>query len=386
MSNQGTAMEVKVGALVLLSLGLLIAFIVILGDFGFKEGVKLQIDYADIGGLKPGASVKQAGIEIGKVRQIEYKGGVIDPKTQQPVWARVTIEVDPKYLAAIRPNSGFYITTEGVLGEKFMSIETLDLSGEAVAPDHVFRGVDPMRIEQMVSKVSRSLDALERLLNNSEVPIGDLVRHVDQLAVNIDALIVENRPQIKALLGSTGGLMERADGLLLRADAATQKADTALQHADTFIVTAQETLTESRPRVRSILSQVDAAAASAQETLRLANQTMRRVDAFVTKADTQLQPVITDVRAALEQVRQLTTRALQTIERIEPTVFNILTEAEAATADVRTITGATAEMVTYIQSGQGSLGAFLRDEEIIDNVREMLRELKRRPWKIIWKE
>jgi phospholipid/cholesterol/gamma-HCH transport system substrate-binding protein len=379
-------MEVKVGALVLLSLALFVAFVVILGDFGFKEGVKLQIDYADIGGLKPGASVKQAGIEIGKVKQIDYKGGQLDPETQQPVWARVTIEIDPKYLAAIRPSSAFYITTEGVLGEKFVSIETLDLSGEPVAADHTFRGVDPMRIEQMVAKVSRSLDALDRLLNSAEVPIGDLVRHVDQLAVHIDEVVVENRPQLRALLSATGGVMERVDSLLLRADAAAQKADTAIQHADTFILTATETLTESRPRLRSILAQADTAAGSAQETLRLANQTMRKVDGFVTKADSQLQPVISDVRTSLDQVKQLTTRALQTIERVEPTVVNILLEAEAASADVRTITGAAAEMITYVQSGHGTIGQFLRDEEIIDNVRETLRELKRRPWKIIWKE
>lgn len=386
MSTKGTAIEVKVGALVLFSLALLVTFIVILGDFGFKEGVLLRIDYSDIGGLKPGASVKQAGIEIGKVQNIEYRGGQIDPETKQPVWARVTIEVDPQYAPSIRTSSEFFISAEGVLGEKFIGIQTVQLEAPEAKPGHTFKGVDPMRIEQMVAKVSKSLDGLESLLNNKDVPIGELVRHVDQLAVHVDELIVENRPQIKQIIASTGGLIDKASTAIDKTSATIDHTDTTILHADTFILSAQETLTESRPRLRSILANVDTASSSAQETLRLANQTMRRIDDLAAKVDTNLQPVIADIRKSLDQVRQLTDKALKLVERAEPTVIQILTDAEAAAADVHTITQAAAEMISFVQSGKGTLGAFLRDEEIIDNVRETLREIKRRPWKIIWKE
>jgi phospholipid/cholesterol/gamma-HCH transport system substrate-binding protein len=291
VSTKGTAIEVKVGALVLFSLALLVTFIVILGDFGLKEGVLLRIDYSDIGGLKPGASVKQAGIEIGKVQNIEYRGGQIDPETKQPVWARVTIEVDPQYAPSIRTSSEFFISAEGVLGEKFIGIQTVQLEAPEAKPGHTFKGVDPMRIEQMVAKVSKSLDGLESLLNNKDVPIGELVRHVDQLAVHVDELIVENRPQIKQIIASTGGLIDKASTAIDKTSTTIDHTDTTILHADTFILSAQETLTESRPRLRSILANVDTASSSAQETLRLANQTMRRIDDLAAKVDTNLQPV-----------------------------------------------------------------------------------------------
>ena len=54
--------------------------------------------------------------------------------------------------------------------------------------------------------------------------------------------------------------------------------------------------------------------------------------------------------------------------------------------DVKTATGNVAELTDYISNGQGTIGLLIRDEEIFDNLRELLRELKRRPWKIVWKE
>ena len=43
-------------------------------------------------------------------------------------------------------------------------------------------------------------------------------------------------------------------------------------------------------------------------------------------------------------------------------------------------------MVARVEAGEGSIGRLLRDEEIFEDIREFVRELKRRPWRIIWKE
>ena len=51
----------------------------------------------------------------------------------------------------------------------------------------------------------------------------------------------------------------------------------------------------------------------------------------------------------------------------------------AASGDVRTV-------IDRIEQGEGSIGRLLRDEEIFEDMREFVRELKRRPWRIIWKE
>jgi hypothetical protein len=43
-------------------------------------------------------------------------------------------------------------------------------------------------------------------------------------------------------------------------------------------------------------------------------------------------------------------------------------------------------MVSKIKAGEGTIGKFFKDEEVFEDMREFVRELKRRPWRIIWKE
>jgi phospholipid/cholesterol/gamma-HCH transport system substrate-binding protein len=43
-------------------------------------------------------------------------------------------------------------------------------------------------------------------------------------------------------------------------------------------------------------------------------------------------------------------------------------------------------MVTDLRAGKGTAGALLVREEVYADLREMLRDLKRNPWKFFWKE
>jgi len=39
-----------------------------------------------------------------------------------------------------------------------------------------------------------------------------------------------------------------------------------------------------------------------------------------------------------------------------------------------------------MRRGEGTVGALLADEEIYDDLKEMLRELKTHPWRFFWRE
>jgi phospholipid/cholesterol/gamma-HCH transport system substrate-binding protein len=43
-------------------------------------------------------------------------------------------------------------------------------------------------------------------------------------------------------------------------------------------------------------------------------------------------------------------------------------------------------MVTDVRQGKGTAGALLVKQEIYADLREMIRDLKRNPWKFFWKE
>jgi phospholipid/cholesterol/gamma-HCH transport system substrate-binding protein len=39
-----------------------------------------------------------------------------------------------------------------------------------------------------------------------------------------------------------------------------------------------------------------------------------------------------------------------------------------------------------VREGKGTLGALLSDQDLYDDLRELLADLRRHPWKVIWKE
>ena len=39
-----------------------------------------------------------------------------------------------------------------------------------------------------------------------------------------------------------------------------------------------------------------------------------------------------------------------------------------------------------IQRGKGTVGQMLQDQEIYDDIKELIRDIKRHPWKLIWED
>src|SRR5215468_8404114 len=117
------SIEVKVGILILCAVGLLAAFLLVMGGINFQPTYPIFVDFDNPGGLQPGAPVKIAGVKVGKIADIRFRGGV-DPKTgkREPL-VRLTANVEKRYAQSVHENSIFYVTNQSVLGEQFLAIE-----------------------------------------------------------------------------------------------------------------------------------------------------------------------------------------------------------------------------------------------------------------------
>ena len=56
------------------------------------------------------------------------------------------------------------------------------------------------------------------------------------------------------------------------------------------------------------------------------------------------------------------------------------------TADARRVMRDAAAITGGLTRGRGTIGQLIVDQEIYDDLKEMLRNLKRHPWKILWRE
>src|SRR5262245_46547346 len=110
-------LELKVGALVVVSLGLLVGFVALLGGLSLQPGFRVFVDYDFSGNIHSGAPVKISGIKIGSVEEVRFLGGQIDPQLNRRVQVRLVVKIEQRARAAIRKDAEFFVNTQGVLGE-----------------------------------------------------------------------------------------------------------------------------------------------------------------------------------------------------------------------------------------------------------------------------
>jgi phospholipid/cholesterol/gamma-HCH transport system substrate-binding protein len=81
-------------------------------SLSFDSNYKVTAKFDNIGGLKPKAAVKSAGVVVGRIESITF-----DDKTFQ---ARVTMSMQNKF--AFPKDSSLKILTSGLLGEQYIGI------------------------------------------------------------------------------------------------------------------------------------------------------------------------------------------------------------------------------------------------------------------------
>ena len=101
---------VLIGAVSILFLALQSANLL---SLNFQATYSVTAKFDNVGGLKPKAAVRSAGVVVGRVEKI-----IFDNKTFQ---ARVTLAMQQQY--AFPKDSSLKILTSGLLGEQYLGIE-----------------------------------------------------------------------------------------------------------------------------------------------------------------------------------------------------------------------------------------------------------------------
>ena len=108
--------DVWVGLFVILGLAALVFLALKAGNMSaisFEKTYAVNAKFDNIGGLKPQAPVKSAGVVVGRVGAIQF-----DDKTYQ---ALVTLQLEEGY--KFPKDSSLKILTAGLLGEQYIGIE-----------------------------------------------------------------------------------------------------------------------------------------------------------------------------------------------------------------------------------------------------------------------
>ena len=111
-------------------------------SLNFQSSYRLTAKFDNIGGLKPKAAVKSAGVVVGRVDTIAF-----DDKSFQ---ARVTLAMDQRY--AFPKDSSLKILTSGLLGEQYIGIEAGADEKALVAGDTIRSTQSAVVLENLISQ------------------------------------------------------------------------------------------------------------------------------------------------------------------------------------------------------------------------------------------
>lgn len=336
------SIEVKVGLLILIAIGILAGFVILMGGMSFQSTFKIYVDFDNPGGIQPGAPVRIAGVTVGKVKELQFRGAMApasDGKRQPLV--RLTLAVEKRYREAIRDNAVYYVTSQGVLGEQYLAIDPGSYDRPPVSEEAVVRGLDPPRLDMLLAESYE-------LLHSTVTAMRDNKKQIEEMFNGLHSTLT-----------GTGEFFDKNKDRLNRI---AENVETLTNESNELVRAARSKYVDG-PQVTRIMNNIDhATSAIARDS----------------------EPLLRDAREAMANVNRVsgTVGAPAEQEKIRQTindVSEIASRAKLAAADAQSI-------IAHVKKGEGSVGALVMDEQVYDDLQEMVRDLKHNPWKFFWRE
>lgn len=183
-------LELKVGVFVFIGLVILVTFILLIGNFKtWTSGYSLNFIFNFVNGVKIGAPVRFAGVDVGEVKEIKL---FLVPEEQK---TRVQIVGWLKKEVKVPADSTVWVNTLGLLGEKYVEIMPGKDYGNCLVENQTLVGNDPIamhEVAQLAKSIASDIDESIVRIKNKEGTIGKLL-YDDTIYKELEALVIDIR-------------------------------------------------------------------------------------------------------------------------------------------------------------------------------------------------
>jgi phospholipid/cholesterol/gamma-HCH transport system substrate-binding protein len=362
------ALQLRIGAFILGSLVVFFAIIYLLGARAryFESKYELTAEFTEVGGLIEGATVRLAGVQIGRVT-----GVVLSPQPGGKV--RVTMTVARRFQNRIRQNSEARIATQGLLGDKIVDISAGSLDAPPLPPDAMLASRDSEEMSQMFAQGASTLKAVSELATTLRAAadrldkggafddIGAAVKSARRIADEVEkgkgwlhAMVYEEPEALRrlsAVLGSTQQLINRAES-----------GDNAVS-----VLLSKD----SGKSARALLAALDALGRAAEKP--------GPGDGLLPALlfDPEYRPVARDLQLLARNFREVSEK----LARGEGLLGGLLQDGDGsmgqAGADFRAALANLRAVSEKIKSGEGTVGALIEDPTVYENLVTFLEGAQR---------
>ncbi len=172
--------EAKTGILVLVSLITLGALLLKVGNFGlFKKGYTIRSQFHYTAGVKKNAPVRLSGVDVGEVKDLVLHYG-------DETLIETVLRIDEG--VKIRKDSKMYVTTLGLMGEKYVEIKAGTAAAEYANEGDEIPSQDPVRLEELIEMATKVAG-----------DVGKMAQDISRVADNVDGVLNDNKPKLSRI-------------------------------------------------------------------------------------------------------------------------------------------------------------------------------------------
>ena len=148
--------DILVGLFVVAALAASLVMIVLLGSEQgiFRPRFELRAIFSNVSGLRAGAPVFVAGLNVGSVRKLQFAPPAVEGEVAARV--EVVLDVDARYQAQIRSDSVATVGSVGLLGDKSVEITVGSLGAAELGDGGLLVTAEPVGITEVLDELRTS--------------------------------------------------------------------------------------------------------------------------------------------------------------------------------------------------------------------------------------
>jgi phospholipid/cholesterol/gamma-HCH transport system substrate-binding protein len=349
------ALQVRLGAFILSGLLVFFAIIYLLGAQAryFERKYDLVAEFTEVGGLIEGATVRLAGVQVGRVTEVllpEKPGGKV----------RVTLTIARRFAERIRRDSEARIATQGLLGDKIVEITLGSAAAPPLNPGDSLAATEPLEMGQMFKAGAETMQTVKELAAG----LKGTVERVDRITKEVET----GKGLVHALIYDEPEALQRVNAILSRTQQLLARAEQS-DHAVGVLLSP-----ESGKSVRSLLTAMD--------TLSRGAEKLETRDNLLSALlyDPQYKTVADDLREVARNFRDVSERVAQGQGLLGQLTRdggdNSLALGDAA-ADFRVAMANLRAVTDRLKAGEGTVGGLLEDPTVYENLVQFLEGARR---------
>ncbi len=207
--------NIKLGAFVLAGVLVLIIALYMIGSKRnvFGNTIEISAIFYNVNGLMPGNNVRYGVIDIGTVKKVDF---------QKDNTILVKMVIEKKMIPYIKKNAIASIGTDGLMGNKLVSINSISEPADPIKAGDILMSVRPVESDEIIRTLSQTNDNLFDITTDLKKLTGRLDKNDNLFSLISDTNVTENLRQ------AVQSIREASDN----ANAVTQKLNQLLTEVD----------------------------------------------------------------------------------------------------------------------------------------------------------